>query len=242
LAEATVLLDFPVETNGRRQRGLAIASYQDNIVVDGPGRWEVIGQSGDDYIVTPTHCNCPDGNAPRDDGGVKWCKHRIAASYWVLTHKLGAPIAAVLVSEAMVKGGAYWKSQHWQVADEGSDRMHDVFVKRQPDNKLRVTCRAGGLTCSHNKRLVCRHARRCIERSAARNDIQLAWTTDWDAAGRLSRFGGSLFTVVSEHGPVVYGFAQMPNDNSDDELARRRRERDNALPVQPDKKKGRMWK
>jgi hypothetical protein len=34
----------------------------------------------------------------------------------------------------------------------------------------------------------------------------------------------------------------MPNDNSDDELARRRRERDNALPVQPDKKKGRMWK
>jgi hypothetical protein len=242
LAEATVLLDFPVETNGRRQRGLEIASDPANIVKDRRG-WHVGSQSCRDvYLVTAEHCTCPDSNAPRSND-IKWCKHRIAVSYWTLAHKLGAPIAAVHISEMLGLNGR-WQRQQWLVADEGDDRQYRVFLKRQ-DGHVHAICDVGGLKCSRHKRMVCRHVRRAVEKAAQRNGLELAWSTDPDRATRLKRFGGDLFTVVSEHGPVAYavttgGYTRASDDDPDDELARKRRERDQALPVQP-KKVGR-WK
>lgn len=237
-SEALVLLDLPVE-NGRKQRGIQIASDPDNVSKDGYG-WLVESQSGNElYRVTGNHCDCPDA-APRDNG-VKWCKHRVAVSLWTLANTLLGPLAAVFVSEQ--PGLKAWHRQHWQVADEGMDRLYEVYLKREAHH-LSAICKCGGLRCSQHKRMVCRHVRRAVEKSAARRGKVVSWSHDRENAVRLARIGGELVTVTNDSGIPIYGVArdsEACGKPQETDIEKQRRERDNALLAQPERKE-RMWK
>jgi hypothetical protein len=120
------------------------------------------------------------------------------------------------------------------------DRMYEVYLKRH-EHHLSATCKCGGLLCSQHKRMVCRHVRRAVERSAARRGKSVAWSHDHENAVRLARIGGELVTVVNDSGIPIYGVASDSEPSNENDIQRQRHERDNALPVQVSRKDMR-WK
>ena len=63
----------------RAVRGAELAASGKVRKLAGP-LWLVEGSNGEPYVVdlSSGSCDCPDGRAPHDADGVKWCKHMCA--------------------------------------------------------------------------------------------------------------------------------------------------------------------